>query len=212
MSLFRLCLVTLTLCVSCGGSSFGSAAAGGGESGTSGGDGVGGTATGASGGDTGRAGTNSSGGDAGASGGGASAGAGGANAGAGGANAGAGGMTTTGGAGAGGSAGNDCTRLKAEYSAAVEKARGCDSGSTEQCSPSSTLPAIGCGCPILVNAKSDFTTAAKQKYQAFQDAKCDAGPICNIACLEYTAAACLAQKNAAGTVFQCTSTPGAAAN
>ena len=209
MSHFRLCLVTLALCVSCGGSSFGSGAAVGGGSSTSGGNGAGGAVAGGSGGNAGTAGTHS--GDAGASVGGAGAAAGNGDAGTGSASAGNGGASI-GGAGAGGSASADCTRLKAEYSAAVEKARGCDNGSTEQCSPSSTLPAIGCGCPILVNAKSDFTTVAKQKYQAVQDAKCDSGPICDIACLEYMGAACLAQKLGAGTMYQCTATPGATTN
>ena len=111
-------------------------------------------------------------------------------------------------AGAGGSAGADCTALKAEYTAALEKARVCDKGSTAQCDTSSTLPAIGCGCPVLVNSKSEATTLAKQKYQAFQDAKCNSGPICNIACLAYTSAACSQQTMGSGNVFVCTGSQG----
>jgi hypothetical protein len=75
-------------------------------------------------------------------------------------------------------------------------------GSVDQCDKSSTLPNLGCGCPTLVNAKSAATTLAKQKYQAFQDAKCPVGPICNIACIAYVGAACSAQ--ATGTAFVCT--------
>jgi hypothetical protein len=183
MTFIRLCLVTVTLCVSCGGSSFQSAS--GGDSGAAGGGGTaaGGTANGGSAGVSGSAGNGGSpsGGSAGAATGGAA-----------GSSAGAGGSGTT-----------ECERLRTEYAAALEKARGCDSGSTDQCSTSSTLPSLGCGCPVLVNSKSEFTNVAKQKYQAFQDAMCDAGPVCNIACLEPVSATCAAQKTAAGTVYQC---------
>jgi hypothetical protein len=173
-------LVTVTLCVSCGGSSFQSAS--GGDSGAGGG---GGTAAGgsASGGSTGIGGSANTGGSP--SGGAAAAGAGGST------------------AGTGGAGGSECERLRAEYGVALEKARGCDSGSTDQCSTSSTLPSLGCGCPVLVNSKSEFTTLAKQKYQAFQNAMCDAGPVCEIACLEPISATCAAQMTSAGTAYQC---------
>ena len=109
-------------------------------------------------------------------------------------------------AGSGGSSGVDCTTLKEEYRVAVQKARTCDKGSTNQCSASSTLPPVGCGCPVLVNAKSVATTVAKQKYQAIQDNHCEKGPICNIACLAYMAAECSSQSMMAGDVFVCTGT------
>jgi hypothetical protein len=101
--------------------------------------------------------------------------------------------------------------LKTEYTAALEKARVCDMGSTDQCDKSSTLPNIGgCGCPTLVNTKSEATTLAKQKYQAFQNAKCALGQICNIACLAYTSATCSAQTT--GTGFVCTGSNAGIAN
>ena len=115
--------------------------------------------------------------------------------------------------GAGASAGAaDCATLKADYATALEKARVCAGGSTDECSTSSTLPALGCGCPALVNAKSDLTSVAKQKYQAIQDAKCVAGPICEIACLAYTGAACTAQAASAGTGYVCTGSQSATTN
>jgi len=170
------------MCVSCGGSSFQSAS--GGDSGAAGG---GGTAAGGntSGGSTSGGSAGNGGSPSGGSAGEASGGAGGAS------------------AGTGGSAGTDCERLRTEYGLALEKARGCDSGSTDECSPSSTLPSLGCGCPVLVNSKSEFTTLAKQKYQAFQNAMCDAGPVCQIACLEPISATCAAQMTTAGTAYQC---------
>jgi len=190
MSLLRLCFVTVTLCVSCGGSSFQSAS--GGDSGAAGG---GGTAAGgnASGGSTGVSGSASRGGSPG----GGSAGE--ATGGVGTGGVGAGGSS----AGAGGSGVTECERLRTEYGVALEKARGCDSGSTDQCSTNSTLPSLGCGCPVLVNSKSESTNVAKQKYQAFVDAMCNAGPVCQIACLEPVAAACAPQMTAAGTAYQC---------
>jgi hypothetical protein len=206
MAYCRLWLAAATLCLSCG-SSFVSS-----DNGTGGGSPSAG-ATGTSGGSTSSGGAQS-GGSAGASA--AGAGAGGASAGNGGAaNGGAanGGAANGGASGAAGSAGAaDCATLKTEYAADVDKARGCDSGSTDQCSTSSTLPAIGCGCPTLVNAKSTYTTLAKAKYQAIQDAKCAAGPICNIACLGYTSASCSAQMIATGTAYECTGTTGVTTN
>jgi hypothetical protein len=217
MSNPKLMLAIVTLCSACG-SSF---VAGG--SGGAGGSSADAGAPDTTGGDTGAAGAPT---DAGApsagaaghsSGGAPAAGAGGRSTGgssAGGSSAGAGtGGHTTGGAGgssagAGGSAGADCTALKTDYTTALEKARVCDKASTTQCDTGSTLPAIGCGCPVLVNSKSEATTLAKQKYQAYQDAKCNVGPICNIACLAYTSAACSQQTMGSGNVFLCTGSQG----
>jgi hypothetical protein len=221
MSYSRLWLVAGTLCLACG-SKFEPGDTGSGSAGT--------TASGgssAAGGAMTSGGASSAGAHSGGAGAGATAGAAGAGAGNGGAPSGGApsggapsggapsGGAPSGGAssGAGGSAGAaDCTALKAEYTAALEKARVCDSGSTDECSASSTLPAVGCGCPTLVNAKSDSTTIAKQKYQAIQDAKCAAGPICQIACLAYTGAACTAQAASAGTGYVCTGSQGATTN
>jgi hypothetical protein len=213
MSNSRLLLALITLCSACGGSSF-EAGGSGGAGGTSAEAG----ATGSHGGDTSSAGT-SSGGSAGLSsagaaghsaGGAATAGAGGSSA----AGSSAGGASAGGssaGASAGGSAGaTDCATLKADYAAALEKARLCDMGSTNQCDKSSTMPNIGCGCPTLVNAKSEATTLAKEKYQAFQNAKCPIGPICNIACIAYSSAACTAQTM--GTGYVCTGSNAVTAN
>ena len=209
MSNPRLLLAIVTLCSACGGSSF-EAGGSGGSSGSTADAGTTGSNAGAtsSAGDTsgGSAGESSAGAGGHAAGGAATAGAGGSSAGgssAGGSSAGgagAGGAS----AGAGGSAGAaDCTTLKADYAAALELARVCDKGSTNQCSASSTLSTLGgCACPTLVNAKSEATTLAKQKYQAFQDAKCPIGPVCNIACPAYTGATCSAA--ATGNTFVCT--------
>jgi hypothetical protein len=125
-----------------------------------------------------------------------------------------GGKPAGGASGSGGSAGAaDCDTLKADYSATADKARGCDSGSTDECSTSSTLPTVGgCGCALLVNAKSPYTPLAQQKYQAIQDAKCAAGPICNVACIANTSAACTSVTTTAGTAYECTGTSGLAAN
>jgi hypothetical protein len=209
MAYSRLWLAAATLCLSCG-SNFVSA-----DNGTGGGTSSAG-ATGTSGGSTSAGGAHS-GGAAGASA--AGAGAGGASAGSGGAasggatTGGAGGASQGGASGAGGSAGAvDCAALKTEYAADVDKARGCDSGSTDECSTSSTLPTIGCGCPTAVNAKSAYTTLAKAKYQAIQDAKCPAGPICNIACIAYTSVTCSAQMTTSGTAYECTGISGVPTN
>jgi hypothetical protein len=155
----------------------------------SGGSNSGGTTTGAGGANA-----------AGAGGGAHAAGAGGAGASAG---APAGGGTSTG--GTGGSGGADCTTLKAEYSAAVEKARVCDAGSTDECSASSSKPALGCGCATLVNAKSPYTLIAQNRYDDIQAAKCSSGPICNIACPPATGASCAAEASSASTTYVCTS-------
>ena len=207
----KLWLAALTLCVSCGGSSFESGGNGGASGSSTGGSSTGGTSTGGSTASAGTTGVSGSTSTAGAP----SGGAGGAPVGgAGGASAGSGGSIARGGSsGASGSGGAPtCATLTADYEAAADKARGCDSGSTDECSKSSTLPAVGCGCPILVNAKSEFLADAQEKYKALQAAKCNAGPICNIACLAYTDATCSAQMGATGTVFRCTGMQGVTTN
>jgi hypothetical protein len=213
----RLLLAIVTLCSACGGSSFEAGGTGGSsgstaDAGTTGSNAgatssAGATSGGSAGESSAGAGGHSAGGAATAGAGGSSAGgssAGGSSAGAGGAGAGAGGSS----AGAGGSSAcdtetTDCAKLKCEYAAAVELARVCDKGSSDQCTTSSTLPNLGgCSCPTLVNAKSDATTLAKQKYQAFQNAKCPVGPVCNIACAANTSATCSAAT--VGNTFVCT--------
>jgi len=94
--------------------------------------------------------------------------------------------------GTAGAAGADCTTLGEQYQAAVEKARVCDKGSTDQCSASSTAePTGGCGCPVLINTKGAATEAAKRAYQAYQKAGCvHTGPICDIFCAPATSASC----------------------
>jgi hypothetical protein len=214
MSNSRLLLAIVTLCSACGGSSF-EAGGGGGSSGSATEAGSTGSNAGAtsSAGESsgGSAGDSSAGASAGgqSAGGTATAGAGGSSAGgssAGASGAGAGGSSGGATAGAGGAA--DCTTLKADYAAALEKARACNKALTNECTTSSTLPTLGCGCPTLVNAKSEATTLAKEKYQAFQDAKCPIGPICNIACIAYKSAACSAA--ATGNTFVCTGSSGVA--
>jgi len=197
-----------TLCLSCGGSNFVSSSDGSAGSTAQAGAASGGSSAQAgatSGGSTSSAGAASGGASGSTSvGGGVTAGS---------SNAGTGGGPAGGASGSAGSAGApDCDTLKADYSAAVDKARVCDSGSTDECSKSSTLPAVGCGCAVLVNAKSPYTPIAQQKYQAIQDAKCPAGPICNIACIAYTSAACTAVTLTAGTVYECTGTSGLTTN
>jgi hypothetical protein len=215
MSKLEPLLALVALCVACG-SQFeagGAGSAGVGQAGSAAGSGgdtnLGGTQSGGSAGalGAGAGGTISEAGSTSAAGAGVGAGAGGAGAGAGGAGAGAGGGP---GAGSGGSP--DCATLKADYQAAVEKARVCEKAVDNQCSPSSTLPVIGCGCPVLVNAKSPLTAAAKQKYQAIQDARCDGGPVCNIACLPPLAATCASQPMATGNLTLCTASTSALAN
>ncbi len=182
--------VTFAALSACGGSSFDS----GGSAGDSGAGG-----SGASSGSTSVAGTSANGGtDAG---GGTTANGGSTS------SAGASGTTA---AGSGGTA--DCAAMKTEYAATVEKARGCDMGSTDECSPSSTMPVFGCGCSTLVNAKSPYTDLAKKEYQAIQDAKCPVGAICNIACIANTTATCSSQTTSAGTAYECTGTVGGIAN
>jgi len=134
------------------------------------------------------------------------AGAGGAAAGASGSSAGRGGWGNGGRwGGSGGSTGADCATLKQQYEAAVEKARLCDKGSTDQCSPSSVAQRIGgCGCPVLINTRSEYATAAKKAYQAYQDGKCDSsGPVCDILCAPAATASCTQQSTGTGSSFVC---------
>lgn len=144
-----------------------------------------------------------SGGDAGATdtGGTSSGGDGGSAVGGAGASAGNGGATVGGAAGS--TSGGDCAKIKAQYQTALEKARVCDEGSTQQCSPSSTVDALSCGCPVLVNAKSEYTATAKKARQAYQDARCVEGIACAaIACAPIAAANCAATMSS-GSSFVC---------
>jgi hypothetical protein len=205
-------LSAIALCFACSNSTFEA----GGESGSAGAAGAP-HAGGGSAGDSNAAGTSSggtsSGGSSGAtdSGGTASAGASGAVTGNGGASAGTGGTPAGGATSMGGSGGADCASLKAEYSAAVAKARVCDAGSTDECSKSS-LPALGCGCPTLVNAKSTYTTVAQKLHDQIEADKCSTGAICDIACVPYTGASCAASTSATDMAYVCTSSLAAAAN
>lgn len=176
-------------CVACGGSF--SSHDGVGAGGGSGGDANGGqsSAAGASdtsgGGETSSAGSNS-GGAAGGSGGGAGSGKGGA--------------ATAGSSGANG--GDQCAKLKEQYQAALEEARVCDLGSMDQCSPSSTVEPLNCGCAVLVNAQSESATVAKKARQAYRDAKCADGTVCPaIACAQPVSASCAPA--AIGATFVC---------
>jgi len=97
------------------------------------------------------------------------------------------------GPGAGSGGAPDCAAMIKDYRAAVEKARTCVKGVNNQCSAMSILRSIGCGCPVLVNAKSPFTTTAQQKDAEIQAAHCDEGPMCDIACQAYMGAECASQ-------------------
>ncbi|MEI9940956.1 MAG: hypothetical protein WDO69_27375 [Pseudomonadota bacterium] len=135
------------------------------------------------------------------------AGAGGSVAGSAGATGATGGGTNVGGwwSGIGGNSGADCARLRQEYAAAVDKARVCDKGSTDECSTTSLAPPIGCGCPVLVNAKSESTATAQTAYQAYQDGDCDVGgAVCNVFCAPPMGASCAQQAMAPGNTFVCT--------
>ena len=124
------------------------------------------------------------------------------------AGSGPGGGTGRGGTGGTGGTGGatDCKTLQSEYGTLLEKARVCDKGSTNECSPSSTLPSNGsCGCPVLVNSQSEATTLAQKKYKQMQDYKCTTGVVCsNIACLIVNSASCVQQTSGMGTGFMCT--------
>jgi len=180
---FCSCLVLLIACVACG-SRFSANEAGGSPGG-------GGQSSAAGSTDTGEAGDANSGGSNS-----------GGNAGGDGASAGDGGAAT---AGSGGSTPVDqCTKLKQQYQTALEKARVCDLASMDECSPSSTVEPLGCGCPVLVNAQSESTTIAKKARQAYRDAKCSEDGVCAaIACVQPTSASCAPGKVSAGT-FVCT--------
>ncbi|HEY0466370.1 MAG TPA: hypothetical protein VGC79_19305 [Polyangiaceae bacterium] len=107
----------------------------------------------------------------------------------------------------GGSSSAECSTLEQEYKAAVEQARVCDKGSTDQCSPSSVAQAVGgCGCPVLINAKSQAGVDAKKAYQAYQDANCEywGGSLCDIACPPAATASCAQQSSGTGNAFVCT--------
>ncbi|HET7541014.1 MAG TPA: hypothetical protein VFK05_14120 [Polyangiaceae bacterium] len=103
-----------------------------------------------------------------------------------------------------GGASPECATLGEQYVAAVDKARACDKGSTDQCSPSSVAqPVGGCGCPVLINSKSEAGMAAQKAYQAYQDANCDrGGPVCDIFCPPATEASC-EQPSGTGNSFVC---------
>ncbi|HYQ43458.1 MAG TPA: hypothetical protein VER11_15865 [Polyangiaceae bacterium] len=103
----------------------------------------------------------------------------------------------------GGAAGDQCTKLKLQYQNALEKARVCDQDLVGECSPSSTVEPLGCGCPVLVNAKSEYADTAKNARQAYLDAKCVEGTVCPaIACSKPIAASCAPA--ATGSAFVCT--------
>jgi hypothetical protein len=66
-------------------------------------------------------------------------------------------------------------------------------------------PIGGCGCPVLINAKSEYAVAAKKAYQADQNNKCDlGGPVCDAFCAPPTAASCAQQSMGSGNSFVCT--------
>ena len=120
--------------------------------------------------------------------------------------AGAGGSSTGGSpsAGAGGAGPDECTKLRQEYGVLLEKARVCSKEATGECSASSTLPPVGCGCAVLVNAKSEYTPLAKKKQQELQDKKCLEMLVCPLAvCAPYQGATC-SQAMGAGQSFVCT--------
>jgi hypothetical protein len=106
--------------------------------------------------------------------------------------------------GSGGATAADCETLREEYQAAVEPARACDKGSSDQCSPSSSAQPIGgCGCPVLINTKSEAASAAKIAYQRYLKAGCErSGPICDIFCGVPTGASC--DQSTTSSAFVCT--------
>ncbi|HYP99561.1 MAG TPA: hypothetical protein VER96_12895 [Polyangiaceae bacterium] len=107
-------------------------------------------------------------------------------------------------AGMGGTVADDpCARIKQDYQLALEKARLCTEGSTNQCSASSTVEPLECGCATLVNANSEYTTAAKKARQAYRDAKCSETTVCPAsACVQPTLVSC-APATAKGNTFVC---------
>ena len=230
MSKFKPLLAVLPLCIACG-SAFQSSAEGSGGVGQSGGaSSISGGDTGAAAGDDGGTGDNGGASSAGAPSGGRSFGGahtGGASTGGahtGGASTGGAstGGASTGGAG-GGTAGSatagaagapatDCSTLRTQYSALLEKARLCDPVTKGQCNPNSTLPAVnGCGCGVLVNPHSEYTTLATKKHEEGVASGCyKPGPCPLIACLDPTGASCSVQAMGMGMANVCTATFAAA--
>jgi hypothetical protein len=99
--------------------------------------------------------------------------------------------------GSGGNAGApDCATLQKTFMADVERARTCDLGSTNECSLSSSFPPT-CGCPIYVNAKSQYVMVAKQDQKAIADAGCHYA-MCLVACQLAASVSC-AQSTAMGS-------------
>ncbi|HET7543873.1 MAG TPA: hypothetical protein VFK05_28575 [Polyangiaceae bacterium] len=114
-----------------------------------------------------------------------------------------GGAAGNAGASAGSGGDSDCAKLKQQFQGLLEKARVCDRDATDQCSPSSTVEPLGCGCAVLVNAKGVYTDAARKARQAYLDAKCMESGVCPaIACVAIKSASCAAA--ATGDSFVCT--------
>jgi hypothetical protein len=211
----QLSLFVLLACVACGsnfeaGGSGGTGGSGAVDSGAgasaTGGDTSSGASAGESAGGASTAGDSSSGGQATAGSGGAAHGG----AASGGTSAGG---ASAGGNAAGGSAGTDCAALKTEYAALVKKARVCDQGSTDECTTASKAPNVGgCGCPTLVNANSEYTALAAEKYKAIQKNNCDGGLTCGAVCLPPTSASCAQSMGTGSSEFVCTGTNGGIAN
>ena len=225
MSKFKPLLAVLPLCIACG-SAFQSSAEGSGGVGQSGGaSSISGGDTGAAAGDDGGTGDNGGASSAGAPSGGRSFGGahtggastGGAHTGGastGGASTGGAGGGTAGSAtaGAAGAPATDCSTLRTQYSVLLEKARLCDPVTKGQCSPNSTLPAVnGCGCGVLVNPHSEYTTLATKKHEEGVASGCyKPGPCPLIACLDPTGASCSVQAMGMGMANVCTATFAAA--
>jgi|GEM_PF-985768 len=216
---FHASLLLIIACAACGSSFTANGGNGGSDGlGTAGeGSGAGpGTAGSSNGGDTGEAGAESGGADTGGAGGragssglGGAGGRGGSGPGRGGAGNGGGGGAGTGGGALGGSGGtppvDDCAALREQYSAVVEKARVCEPNMKDECSASSTLNSIGCGCPIFVNPKSEYVEQAKKIYRSYQDAKCVDDVACaQVACLPVVSANCA--RVAGSSSYVCTGT------
>ena len=99
---------------------------------------------------------------------------------------------------------SECTTIRQEFQAAVDQARVCDSAATNQCSPSSFVQPLGCGCPVFLNAKSEYADTAKKAYQAYQDARCDyGGATCNVYCAPVSSVGCEQQSTSSGSSFLC---------
>jgi hypothetical protein len=111
-----------------------------------------------------------------------------------------------------GSAGTDCATLKTEYAALVKKARVCDQGSSNECTTASKAEPVGCGCATLVNANSEYTALAAEKYKAIQKGNCGGGLTCGAVCLPPTSASCEQSSGTGTSEFVCTGTNGGIAN